>query len=153
MKRIFICKQLAILVLALGVSAGCASTAKEPEAAGPSAEATQAIDGAKASVAQAKAVDWVWRDTEEFLAQAEAAAAEGDNATAIKLANKARDEANLALNQYYLEKSKFLFAAASTAKGLSADQKKTLAAADEAIGNAEGRKAYDLLTPLVATRR
>ena len=81
------------------------------------------------------------------------AAAEGDNDTAIKLANKARSEAELAVNQYYLEKAKFLYAEASSAQGLNADQQETLAAGGEAIRNAEGRKAYDLLTPLVAEIR
>ena len=145
MRRIFTGKQLAIVVLAFGVAAGCASSPKETAAPGPSAEATQAIDGAKAAIAQAASVDWLWRDTEQFLAEAEAAAAEGDNATAIKLANKARDEAELAVNQYYLEKAKFLSAQAKASKTLSASQKSTLNAADEAIRNAEGRKAYDML--------
>jgi len=153
MKRIFTSKQLGIVVLALGVAVGCATTPQEPAAPSVSAEATQAIDGAKAAIAQAKSVDWLWRDTETFLSEAEAAAAEGDNATAIKLANKARDEAELALNQYYLEKAKVLFGEASAAQGLNADQQRTLEAAGEAIRNAEGRKAYDLLTPLVAEIR
>ena len=153
MKRIFTGKQLGIVVLALGVAVGCATTPQEPAAPSASAEATQAIDGAKAAIAQAKSVDWLWRDTEKFLSEAEAAAAEGDNATAIKLANKARDEAELAVNQYYLEKAKGLYAEASSAQGLNADQQETLAAAGEAIRNAEGRKAYDLLTPLVAEIR
>jgi nucleoid-associated protein YgaU len=95
-------------------------------------------------------VDWIWRDTEEFLAQAEAAAAEGDDDTAIKLANKARYQAELAVNQYYLEKAKVMFQEASAAQGLSTEQQRALAAAGEAIRSAEGRKAYDLLTPLVA---
>ena len=75
MKRIFTGKQLGIVVLALGVAVGCATTPQEPAAPGASAEATQAIDGAKAAIAQAKSVDWLWRDTETFLSEAEAAAA------------------------------------------------------------------------------
>jgi len=146
MNRFFPSKQLAIVVLALGMAAGCATAPKEPAASGPSAEATQAIDGAKAAIAEAKSVDWLWRDTEEFLAEAESAAAEGDNATAITLANKARSEAELALNQYYLEKAKVMYKKASAVRGLSAGQKQTLAEAGTAIHNAEGRKAYDLLS-------
>lgn len=153
MKRIFTGRQLAILVLALGMAAGCASTPQEPATPSVSAEATQAIDGAKAAIAQAKSLEWIWRDTEKFLSEAEAAAAEGDNATAIKMANKARSQAELAVNQYYLEKAKVLFAEVSAAQGLSAEQRQTLAVAGEAIRNAEGRKAYDLLTPLVADIR
>ena len=146
MNRFFPSKQLAIVVLALGMAAGCATAPKEPAAPSASAEATQAIDGAKAAIAQAKSVDWLWRDTEQFLAEAEAAAAEGDNATAIKLADKARSEAELALNQYYLEKAKMMYEKASAVRGLSAGQKQTLAEAGTAIHNAEGRKAYDLLS-------
>ena len=153
MKRIFTSKQLGIVVLALGVAVGCATTPQEPAAPSASAEATRAIDGAKAAIAQAKSLGWVWRDTEQFLSEAEAAAAEGDDVTAIKLATKARNEADLAVNQYYLEKAKVLYAEASAAQGLSPDQQQTLAAAGEAIRNAEGRKAYDLLTPLVAEIR
>ena len=55
--------------------------------------------------------------------------------------------------EHYLEKAKVLYAEASSAQGLNADQQETLAAAGEAIRNAEGRKAYDLLTPLVAEIR
>jgi len=152
MKRIFTGKQLVSVVLALGVAVGCATAPQEPTPTA-SSEATQAIDAAKTAIAKAKSLDWVWRDTEQFLADAEAAAAAGDNDTAIKLANKARNEAEMAVNQYYLEKAKVLFAEASASQGLSDAQQSTLAAADEALRSAQGRKAYDLLSPLVAEIR
>jgi hypothetical protein len=145
MKRIVSGKQLAIVVFALGVTAGCASTAQEPAPAGPSPEANQAIGAAKGAVAKATSLNWIWRDTEKLLSQAEAAAAEGDNAAAIKLANEAREEAELAVNQYYLEKAKALHAKASAGKSMSAPHKEVLSAASEAIRNAEGKKAYDML--------
>ncbi|VAW76768.1 Peptidoglycan-binding LysM [hydrothermal vent metagenome] len=151
MKRILNGKALVTVVLALGLVAGCATTPKEQPAQvekGPSASAA-AINNAKSAIAGAKSVNWIWRDTEKFLKQAEAAAGKGDEATAIKLANKARNQANEAVNQYYLEQSKVLYAKVGNASGLSAAQKNTLAAAGSAIGNAEGRKAYDLLSPLV----
>ncbi len=153
MKRILNGKVLVPVVLALGLVAGCATTPKEePAAKGPS-EVSQAIDGAKSAIASAKSVNWIWRDTEKFLKQAEAAAAKGDDATAIKLANKARSQAELAVDQYYLETAKVLYAEAGNASGLTAEQKSTLNAAGVAIGNAEGRKAYDLLNPLVTELR
>jgi nucleoid-associated protein YgaU len=150
MKRILIGKRLIPVVLVLGVAAGCATAPEEPKAPKASAEATSAIEAAKASIAEAKSLDWVWRDTEDFLAKAEAAAAEGDSDTAIQLANKVHNQAELAVNQYYLEKAKVMFQEASAAEGLSAEQQRAVAGAGEAIRNAEGRKAYDLLAPLVS---
>ncbi|VAW79383.1 Peptidoglycan-binding LysM [hydrothermal vent metagenome] len=156
MKRILTGKALIPVVLALGLVAGCATTPapkEEPAAKGPSAEVTQAINSAKSAIATAKSVHWIWRDTGKILKKAEAAAAKGDDATAIKLANKARSQAVLAVNQYYLEAAKVLYAEAGNASGLSADQQSTLNAAGAAIGNAEGRKAYDLLNPLLTELR
>jgi nucleoid-associated protein YgaU len=153
MKRICIGKLIIPVGLALFVAAGCATAPQEPAQPAGTPEVTQAIDAAKAAIAKAKSLDWIWRDTEDFLKQAEAAAAEGDDATAIALANKARNQAELAVNQYYLEKAKVLYDEASSAAGLSADQQSTLSAAASAIQNSEGRRAYDLLTPLVAELR
>ncbi len=153
MKRTVFGKRLVSLALVLGLVAGCAST--PPEGAGDNAEVTQAIDAAKASIAKAKAVDWIWRDTEKILKQAEneAAAADGQKSLAIKLANKARDQADMAVNQYYLEKAKVMFDEASAMQGLDANQQNALSDADKAIRSAQGRKAYDLLTPLMTEIR
>jgi len=154
MKRTVIGKQLVSVVLALGLVVGCAST--PPEAVhDENAEVNQAIDAAKAAIAKAKALDWIWRDTEKFLKQAEseAASAEGQKSLAIKLANKARSQAEMAVNQYYLEKAKVMFDEASAMQGLNANQSNALGDADKAIRNAQGRKAYDLLTPLLTEVR
>jgi nucleoid-associated protein YgaU len=154
MKKMFLGKQLVPAVLALGLIAGCAST-PPATTSDQDAEVTQAIDSAKAAIAKAKSLDWIWRDTEKFLKQAEeeAASPEGDKAQAIKLANKARNQAELAVNQYYLEKAKIMYGEASKVSGLNAGQQSTLNEAGDAIGNAEGRKAYDLLTPLMTELR
>jgi nucleoid-associated protein YgaU len=154
MKRMFFGKQLVPAVLALGLVAGCASTPPEPTS-DQSAEVTQAIDSAKAAIAKAKSLNWIWRDTETILksAEDEAASPEGSKTLAISLANKARSQAELAVNQYYLEKAKIMFDEASSVSGLSANQQNTLTDAGTAIANAEGRKAYDLLTPLMTELR
>jgi len=151
MKRTIFGKQLVPVLLVLGLAAGCTSTPPAPVHTDNMAEANQAIAGAKAAVAKAKSLDWIWRDTEKFLKEAEkeAAAGEGHQDAAIKLANKARNQAELAVNQYYLENAKVMYKQASGASGLSAGQQGTLAEAGKAIGAAEGRKAYDLLTPLL----
>ncbi|GMQ84168.1 MAG: DUF4398 domain-containing protein [Gammaproteobacteria bacterium] len=154
MKRTVIGKRLVPVALVLGLVVGCASS--PPEVVhDENAEVNQAIDAAKAAIAKAKSLDWIWRDTEKFLKQAEseAAAPEGQKSLAIKLANKARNQAELAVNQYYLEKAKTLFDEASAMQGLDANQTNTLSDADKAIRNAEGRKAYDLLTPLLTEIR
>ena len=145
--------QLVPVVLVLSVLAGCAGTPKEPAVDQGSAQADQAIAAAEAAIAKAKANDWIWRDTEKFLKQAEDAAAKGDSDAAISLANKARNQAELAENQYYLEQAKVMFSEASAVQGLNASQQSALSEADKAIRNAEGRKAYDLLTPLLAEIR
>ncbi|HHJ15393.1 MAG TPA: LysM peptidoglycan-binding domain-containing protein [Gammaproteobacteria bacterium] len=59
----------------------------------------------------------------------------------------------MAVNQYYLEKAKPMFDEASAIQGLDANQVNALSDAGRAIRNAEGRKAYDLLTPLLAEVR
>jgi nucleoid-associated protein YgaU len=141
-------KQLVPVILALGLAAGCSTAPKEPMK-DDSAEVTQAIDAAKSAIAKAKSLDWIWRDTESFLAEAEKEAAAGNSEAAIKLANKARNQADLAVNQYYLEKAKVMYGALSKLSGLSAEQQGTLSAANAAIRDAQGRKAYDLLTPLM----
>jgi len=153
MKRNVFGRQLVAVFLVLGVLAGCASTPKEPAVDQGSAEAGQAIAAAQTAIAKAKANDWIWRDTEKFLKQAQDAAAKGDNDAAVKLANKARSQAELAQNQYYLEQAKIMFDEASAVQGLNASQQNALSEADKAIRNAEGRKAYDLLAPLLAEIR
>ena len=149
MKRMFFGKQLVPVAMVLGLVVGCSSTPPAPPAQDNMAEVNQAIDAAKASIAKAKSLDWIWRDTEKFLAEAEKEAAAGNSEAAIKLANKARNQGDLAVNQYYLEKAKVMYQQASSVSGLSAAQQSTLSDANKAIHNAEGRKAYDLLTPLM----
>jgi len=150
MKRTIFGKQLVPVVLVLGLVAGCTSTPPAP-VHDDMADVNQAIAGAKAAIAKAKSLNWIWRDTEKILKKAESEAASGEphKTLAIKLANKARKQAELAVNQYYLEKSKVMFKNASGTSGLTANQQNTLTEAGKAIGNAEGRKAYDLLTPLL----
>jgi len=59
----------------------------------------------------------------------------------------------MAQNQYYLEQAKIMLREASAVQGLNASQQNALSEADKAIKNAEGRKAYDLLTPLLVEIR
>ena len=65
--------------------------------------ASEAIANATGAIKKAKANNWIWRDTGKFLKQAQAAADKGDTSAAIKLANKAKFQAEAAVNQYNYE--------------------------------------------------
>lgn len=99
-------KHIAVLILTASMAVGCASQQKQetPPAAdsGPSASAV-AIANAKAEMKKASSLGYLWRDTGKILKKAEAAAKKGDESKAVKLANEARSQAEMAVKQYYLE--------------------------------------------------
>jgi nucleoid-associated protein YgaU len=98
-------KHLGVLLLTVMMAVGCASQQKQeaaPAAEGPSASSV-AIANAKAAIKKADALGYLWRDTAKILKKAEEAAKKGDEAGAVKLANTARTQAELAVKQYYLE--------------------------------------------------
>ena len=102
MKTPFHVTLLSTMILSLALLGGCSSQAtKDTSKASP--EATAAITNASDAIKEANANDWIWRDTEKFLKQAKEAAASGDNAKAIKLADKARFQAETAVVQYNFE--------------------------------------------------
>ena len=95
---------LSTAVLSLWLVSGCADqSTKAASTSKASPEAAAAIAAANDAIKAAKANDWIWRDTEKFAEEAQAAADKGDNAVAIKLANKAKDEADNAVAQYKYE--------------------------------------------------
>jgi len=93
-----------VALLSLGLITGCAST----DEASDSLTGEQAIADAKAANAEAKAVNYEWRDTGKVIKQAEEKLAAGDEEGAIKLANKAKAQANTAVAQADSENKKFL---------------------------------------------
>ena len=100
MKIIHPLKSFATLLLVAVLAAGCASDG-DGDNAGITAE--EAIAAAKAANAKAKAEGVEWRDTGKIIKKAEAALADGDSAKAIKLANRARRQAEMAVEQKYRE--------------------------------------------------
>ena len=102
MKTSFHVKLLSTALLSLWLVSGCASNSSNGGSKA-SADATAAISNANGAIKAAKANDWIWRDTEKFVKQANEAAAAGDNAKAIKLADKARFQAEAAVEQYNME--------------------------------------------------
>lgn len=106
MKPSFTVKLLSTAVLSLWLVNGCAEKAmKSASASKASPAAVTAISGANAAIKQAKANNWIWRDTASFVAKAQESADKGDNAAAIKLANKAKEQAEDAIKQYEYEKA------------------------------------------------
>lgn len=149
-------KLIATVVLVASVTTGChlgtgQNVAVKPDSGmmGASAETTKAIAAAKTAIKQAKMLDWIWRDTEKFLKKAEAAAKKGDNAKAMKLANKSRQQADDAVNQYYLEKAKTM-SSDLNGSNMSTNQQADYSQANMDIGAAKGKAAYDLLSRLNA---
>lgn len=94
-----------VALLSLGLITGCAST---EEASDSGSSAAQAIADAKAANAEAKGVNFEWRDTGKIIKKAEKALEAGDEEGAIKLANKAENQANIAVAQAAAENKKFL---------------------------------------------
>lgn len=107
MKTRFHVKLLSTALLSLWLISGCADQSAKSETAATKAspEATAAIANASDAIAIANSNDWIWRDTESFLGKAREAAAAGDNAKAITLADMAKFEAEAAVEQYNLEKT------------------------------------------------
>jgi len=103
MKRISIVAAIA-LAGALGL-AGCGEGVKGDSAAGGDKAAYEAaLAEAKAEQKKAAGVEGEWRDTGKTLKKAEAAAAKGDYAAAIKGAKKATFEAKMGQEQAAAEK-------------------------------------------------
>lgn len=108
MKRLSIIKLIVTSGMVLGLTVGCADTSKkdaEAAAAAEAAKVNQSISDAKQASKKAKSVGNEWRDTGKLIKKAEAAAKKGDNENAMKLASKAKTEAELAYKQYILEES------------------------------------------------
>lgn len=94
-----------VAILSLGLLAGCASTTETDDAA---LAAEQAIADAKAAAAEAKALNYEWRDTGDLIKQAEEKYAAGDYQAATDLANEAKSQSEDAIAQANAENRKFL---------------------------------------------
>lgn len=119
-----------VALLSLGLITGCAST----DEASDSTSAEQAIADAKAANAEAKAVNNEWRDTGKIIKKAEKKLADGDEAAAIKLANKAKAQAEAAVAQAEIENKKFLNANADTSASSSSSSSAARGAGAMAAG-------------------
>ncbi|VAW61151.1 hypothetical protein MNBD_GAMMA08-3146 [hydrothermal vent metagenome] len=98
-------KPFFIVMLVLGLVAGCAST-PDSEAGATREAAEQAIADAKSTNAQAKKMKVEWRDTGKIIKKAEKALDAEDYEKTIKLANKAQRQAEMAMEQLKSEKAR-----------------------------------------------
>jgi nucleoid-associated protein YgaU len=163
--RIF---RLVAVLLALGFVVGCAST-QEPatQEDGAQASAQAAIDAAKKSAAEAKALGFDWTTTDDLIKKAESAYKAGVDsksnpnapageanaffAEAEAHAKKAKELADESIGQYYLQQAKFKIEKIKAMGGLTDDQKAMLAEAEAYYAQAKGREAYDAITALEAS--
>jgi nucleoid-associated protein YgaU len=93
--------RISVVLLSLGLMAGCATM-------GDDSPAGKAIAEAKAANKKAKALDYEWRDTGKIIKKAEAALDDGNAAEAIKQANKAKKQADDAVAQANHEDEKYM---------------------------------------------
>ena len=92
-------RTVGLVTVLAGVIVGCAGITEQE----PAGSAADAIAAAKAANAKAKKENYEWRDTGKLIKQAEKAMKAGDDAKAIKLANKAKRQAENAVKQKYAE--------------------------------------------------
>lgn len=106
---------LSFAVLAATLATGCSKNKKDKTAktkdAAPTVDASappevrEAIASAQESIDKANVNKWIWRDTEKLVTQAVEAQKKGDSKSAVKLANTAKQHADIAIQQYSLENS------------------------------------------------
>ena len=93
-------KKLALLAITTAFFvAACGAPQKHSEA-----EAQQAINAAVAANKKADSVGYEWRDAGKIIKDAQAAAKDGNFDEAVKLANKAKAQGDLAFQQYETNK-------------------------------------------------
>jgi nucleoid-associated protein YgaU len=118
MKFNHLSKPFFILMLVLGLMAGCASGSGGGMSAGSSAE--QAIADAKSALAEAQSMGVAWRDTGKMIKAAEAALSAGDEAKATELADEARRQSENAMAQARSEEARLAENGTLSAGGSSA---------------------------------
>lgn len=80
-----------------------AMLATAPVVSAAAQDVQQALSGAEATISEARAKHWIWRDTEKLYEQAQQAAEKGENEKALELAKEAKSQAELALEQFQIE--------------------------------------------------
>jgi len=128
MKFTHLIKPLFIVMLALGLVAGCATDGGSTDSADYTVE--QAIANAKYTNAKAKEMGAEWRDTGKVIKSAEAALAAGDEDKARKLAGKAQRQAEYAMEQAKNENARLVESGAISGSAASSAEGGVIAGGD-----------------------
>ncbi len=111
-----------------------------------------AIGGAEKALDEAAALGFQWRDSRKLLDEARAAAKQGDEVTAIKLAGEAKAQGELAQDQYYLEQARAMLEEAEAYQSrMSAAEQAKYRDAMAAVEQGNGWRAHDLAKTLMST--
>lgn len=116
MKTMNMLKLAGLLVLVISFAVGCAAGPAE-EANGDAEAAQEAIESAKAALKRAEDEGYAWRDTGDIIKEAEAAYDAGNYQEATDLANEARRQSELAIQQKYDELERIGAAEGADANG------------------------------------
>jgi len=92
-------KIFAGIALATLLLSGCATTGSSDSSAATQESYNAAVAAAKSSIKIAKKANYEWRDSGKILKKADKVAKSGDFEKAIKMANKAKRQGELALAQ------------------------------------------------------
>ncbi len=142
MKFYHLTRPFFVILLVLGLVAGCASTPEESGATKEQAE--QAIADAKSSNAQAKKMGAEWRDTAKVIKSAEAALGEADYDKAIELANKAQRQAENAIKQAKEQEARLKASGALTGGMDDASSNQGAALADDSYEVIRGDNLWNI---------
>jgi len=93
-------KKLALLVAAIALSLTLTACGSSPDTSHNKDDATSSILAAENANKKAKKVNYEWRDTGKIIKKAKKAQKEGNFDMAVKLADKAKRQAQLAYKQY-----------------------------------------------------
>ena len=138
-------KHIGLAAIIAVLATGCAGTPEgKGDAAAPSGSAAeQEIARAEAAIKKAASVRGEWRDSKKILKKAQKALKDGDEATALKLAKKAREEGEMGYAQAMDERRKFDERMAKAATSMSdaytvakGDSLWKISAKDSVYGNA-----------------
>lgn len=111
-----------------------------------------AIGDAAAVLDEANGLGFEWRDSQKILGRARTAAQAGDEGAAVQIANLAKRQGENAIEQYYMEAAKVMLWEAEGRQGeMNATQLDDYRAAQAAYLDKEGRKAYDLISGVMAS--
>lgn len=141
-------RQLAVLIAAAGLVAGCASKPTPPPTPEPSAATTQALQDARSAINSTQYPCTDTGNAGQLLQEAQNAADAGNDARAQDLAAQAKQAAQDAVNQCYLRMARQELDKARQFTNLNFDQKSRLNDGEQAIQNQEGRRAYNILSAL-----